>query len=425
MDRENHTPYRRRRRAGRQNPPTPRVRRRAIKAAARHPSRARGRYQPIRATKTVTLRDRKTGRRVIVRRTKVYANPRTSWGEIAYMGGGLIFGSIVSDILDRVVATRQPDGGNNPRYAVDAANAILTRPDGIRIGAQLALIIGSFLLAGRMSKGKAGNAGNVLVGVGFGAIARTGLQVWNGWIAPMLWPVAKGDEMDISNRLYSWEQPWNQSWLEANNIAQGKPTAPGQSGKDGKLPAEFITNTAAPATSSTTSGPPAGRQPGKIEGDAARGRQRLEGAQTQTVGSTTGGCGCGGKCGGSGGCKKNAGDIICTCPECADAIRQGFVPPHAPGYGGSDTTTRVEEVPVTVPLRSPMLLPAEVVRETSDNIERVRTGSRDRADSMTRADLVNRAQLGEPALSSRLLPPSPVVSPLGARSERYTVSLRG
>lgn len=283
------------------------------------------RFKKLSVTRSTRMVDRRTGRKVVVRTRRMLSNPATSWRELGFITGGVVLGMVAADMVGRWVVTRKPAGGNHDFYADDAARRIAAAPTGERVMAQGAVGIAALALSSRMKN----MPGNLLFGMAIGAFALTGLQILNAKVMPMIYGgVVNGDEMNLGNRLFPWEQEKQQAQLLVEFAETSKPDSIAQQGKNGKLPAPYAiyatsTTTTPPATDSALKAPGTQGLPAET-----RARENLNRGSAGTgKPGKVGGCG--------GGCNK-----MCSCPACLDAWQNGFVAPHSPAYrnGGEGGT---------------------------------------------------------------------------------------
>jgi hypothetical protein len=129
--------------------------------------------------------------------------------------GGVGFGFIIADMLDRYVATRKPAdsmaaaggtaaAGQRPWYGRNAAAAQRRRPDGIRLGSQaigaLVAMAGAYFTRNmRILPWLLGGAA-----VGFGA--NLFKMLWDWWVAPAMLKVDPAKPLSFANRIYPLEQ---------------------------------------------------------------------------------------------------------------------------------------------------------------------------------------------------------------------------
>lgn len=250
--------------------------------------------------------------------------------------GGVAFGLIVADFVDRFVATRRPrdsEGttpgqmvkGLNPWYGRNAAAAIRMRPDAMRLGVQALGAIGSMAAAYftrnvRIVPWLLGGAA-----IGFGSNLMKQLVDW--YLMPFLFKVDKPDEVSLANRLYSLEQPAVQdeisrlftNWAQVPNLSAqqldpipaGAIQSPLTIGK-GQLPAAGQSAIALAGT------PQRDPQPQPLVAAGNRGVGHANGQRQKMATGRLGmcsSCGGGGGGGANGWCWSDCPDLCSSCGE--------------------------------------------------------------------------------------------------------------
>jgi hypothetical protein len=206
------------------------------------------------------------------------SNPHGNWMGIAIFSGAALGGFIVGGIVDRLVATRTPSGGQHPWYGPDAAALIAARPDAMRIGVGLVAPVGLLFLAKYADKKGHSKTSYVTSGFAVGWLIHTGASLYYSFIVPKAFEVTKGDEETISNRIYSDSQPW--LYDNADNIRTdllkraepGKDAAGYPEGQKEPLPAVWDT-TLQDAIKMVATGQPIPGTQGSLAGPKEQTRQ--------------------------------------------------------------------------------------------------------------------------------------------------------
>lgn len=207
------------------------------------------------AVRRTTTYSGRTGKLTVTQTFLRAANPVNDMGRLGLLALGMLAGTVGVDVLDRFIATRAGDA-KYPWYSHDAARRIMTRPDGVRIGAQAAFVVASGALAVGAYKYKMPIAATIFAGVAIGGAVKTAADLLRTRVMPLLFSVEKGNERSVGNRLYPLEQDALQTEEEKKIEAQNKDwkSAPSQGGTDELLPAEFLFKPAAAAPSTGTGG---------------------------------------------------------------------------------------------------------------------------------------------------------------------------
>lgn len=123
---------------------------------------------------------------------------------LAITAGGVGLGLVLSNLVDRYVATRTPEDGNNPWYGSAAAAAQARRPDAMRLGAQAGLTVASMALTYWTRSGRV--LPWLFAGTTVGAAAGIVQKLVDWWVMPTLLEVKDPNEESLANRLYPVEQ---------------------------------------------------------------------------------------------------------------------------------------------------------------------------------------------------------------------------
>jgi hypothetical protein len=214
----------------------------------------------VRESTKANYRNRKTGRTLsITHIMKRIANPVGNWGNVAILGGGAVLGFVVTDAVDKLVATRAGDAPY-PYYAHDAQVRIMLRPDGVRIAAQTA-VIAAFFLGSYAAQNSMPKTAYFLAGAAIGSGVRLVSQLVIEMLMPKIFSVTKGTEKNIGNRVYPFHQDALQDAqakiIEAEDKAPKN--LPGQGGTADTLPDSYLypKAAAAPAAAPPPAAPPA------------------------------------------------------------------------------------------------------------------------------------------------------------------------
>ncbi len=311
----------------------------ARRRRSRFPSVPRS-YKRKNSRISIRAKNRKTGKRKVFVRTRAYkSNPMSDLGQLAVLGGGVVVGMVLSDLLRRYVATMAPKGAKEPTYSYMSGERFAAHPDGMQYAAQGALgLLG--LGAAYLTMKKSPGISRFLAGVGVGALAQAVLEVVNFAVMPSLFSSKEG-EKTLGNRLYPMEQKYQQDFL-TNQIKQEN-TALGT----GALVSNIGQGTVGPAPAAgTTAGhrglaglpaPQQTRQLPPAQGQGARPSSQGQGQLAGTPGQVG--------CGGAGGCGQKAasgctGGRNCGCPSCSGAdVGFGTIAPAADRGATNGVTT--------------------------------------------------------------------------------------
>ncbi len=259
---------------------------------------------------SVKTKNRKTGRQKSFVKTRSYkSNPMSDLGQLAVLGGGVLAGAILADLLRRFVVTMAPKGGKEPFYGNLASERIdSAHPTGMAYAAQGLLGAGSLGLAYAVRR-KSPGAATFLAGLGIGALVQVGLDLFSYVVAPAVLKSKDINEKVIGNRLYPLQQEHSQKYV--NDIIKGenkgieaggayKPdgTAAGFRGQTHGLPQGQGQRQLPPANTGAFRPAQQNTRGGQVAG--------LPQQATGQVGCPGGGCG-------QGGC---TGGRNCNCPSC-------------------------------------------------------------------------------------------------------------
>lgn len=274
--------------------------------------------------RTVTRAKKGREVRTIVRYRRFKDNPLSDMGKIAMLGGGVVVGLVLSDMLRRYVATMAPKGGKEPFYGTPAAERVSVAPDAMQLGAQalLGVVAGGAAYAWRK---KSPGATTFFAGVAIGSIGLALLEGINFFLMPKILPAANISEKKLGNRLYVFEQKYGQEYIKADITKQNEAIAAGKTvNPDGGTIAGFRGVGALPPAQQTRALPPPARA-NAVGQPAAQNNSVGAPADQNSVGC--GGYGCGGGC---------TGGRNCGCAKC-----RGFMPsnealvPPGQSYGAS------------------------------------------------------------------------------------------
>lgn len=129
---------------------------------------------------------------------------------LAVTGAGLGFGLVVSELVDRYVATRTPapqadgSGGKHPWYGRNAAIAYQRRPDGVRLAVQGGGAVVALMLTGMTRKMPI--VPFLAAGTTLGFAANLFQKLFNWYVLPKVLKVKEPGETSLANRLAPLEQ---------------------------------------------------------------------------------------------------------------------------------------------------------------------------------------------------------------------------
>lgn len=155
-------------------------------------------------------------------RTYSMSNPRGNWGNVALMFGGLLGGYIIGGMVDALIATRTPSGGQHPWVGPDAVNMKAARPDGMRIVGGVvgsAAMVGISIWTGRRGWHK---TSYVVAGLGLGWALQTAMSLYWAYVVPKIFTVAKTTEETFANRYAPEAQSYQYASTEAATAALNK-----------------------------------------------------------------------------------------------------------------------------------------------------------------------------------------------------------
>lgn len=156
-------------------------------------------------------------------------NPMIDASAMHLVVGALSLGTslFLVDMIDKRIAVMTPTNGNHAWIGHDAVLRQMQKPGAARLGTQLGVgVVGA--LATKMLASRSPMAAFVVGGL---AAASLGTLVYNGlrwYLAPMIWPVTNGNEVNFGNEVYPIEQTKVQTAIAAivkDQDAAGKASA--------------------------------------------------------------------------------------------------------------------------------------------------------------------------------------------------------
>jgi hypothetical protein len=270
-------------------------------------------YRRLKSRVSVQAKHRRTGKRRTFKKVAAYkSNPMGDLGKFAVLGGGVLVGAILADMLRRYVDTMAPKGGKEPFYGNLASERIDSyHPSNMAYLAQAGLGAAGMGL-GFLARKKSPAVSTFLWGLGLGAFVNVGLELFSYVVAPALMKSDNINDKNIGNRLYPLQQKHSQDYVKSIIDAENKGIEAGGKYKpDGT--AAGLPGRGAVAGLPQGQGqqhrqlPPANATGYRPQPQGARGGQ-VAGlpAQAGQVGCPGGGCG-------GGGC---TGGRNCSCPKC-------------------------------------------------------------------------------------------------------------
>ncbi len=152
-----------------------------------------------------TYRNARSGTAITIKRIRTRENPALTTKETLVAGTALAAGMMLSDMVDRAVATRPPAGQQEPLYGAQAAAAVRAKSDGLRLGVQLAGA--ASLGAAAYYAGNRNRAASIgLSGLSAGFFVKFLTKVLSDYAMPALFKVTASSERTLANRLYADSQ---------------------------------------------------------------------------------------------------------------------------------------------------------------------------------------------------------------------------
>ncbi len=263
----------------------------------------------------IRARSRKTGEiRTVVKYRRFKSNPIGDVAKIAMLGGGVVLGLVLSDMLRRYVATMAPKGGKEPFYGTPAAERTTVAPDAMQLGAQLGLAAlfggGAFLV-----RKKSPGAMTFLAGAAIGAGGLAILEAINFFMMPKILPAKTISEKVLGNRLYVVEQKYGQDYL---NDDIKKQNAAIEAGKTVNPDGGAVMGVRGVGSAPQHRALPPPARANAVAGAPQRQGNSVSGPPQQNA------VGCGGGCG-QGGC---SGGRNCGCASCSGGMSEALLPPR-------------------------------------------------------------------------------------------------
>ena len=174
-------------------------------------------------------RRRSSGRRRAFRDNPFGATGKApNWKSIAAMVVSIGVGFSVARLINDIIATRTPPGGNHPWYGDAATIRLMAKPSGLQLGAQAGILAAGVLGAYAARKYETLSYG--LFGLGIGAGVNLFSMIFTNWVAPKLSAAPTGLEMNAGNRFWRMQQEPVQGVLKMGIDAQNAmgANAPGQ-----------------------------------------------------------------------------------------------------------------------------------------------------------------------------------------------------
>lgn len=174
----------------------------------------------------------------IIRIERVYPkeNPvvLSTTNDMIGAGGGLLLGLLLSDVTDRLIATRAPKDAKDALIGPAAARAIRSKPDAVRMGAQLGGAV-AFGAAAYGMRNYSAIGAHIAGGITLGFLIRLFAQVVGGHVMPAVFKAQSPAEKSFSNRAYAdvqaWEQEGAQPAVPATPPAPATPAGADQPGQ--------------------------------------------------------------------------------------------------------------------------------------------------------------------------------------------------
>jgi hypothetical protein len=241
-----------------------------------------------------------TGAIIQIQRVYPKENPTMSTYDAVGAGGGLLVGLVLSQMVDRGLATRAPEGKTEALYGMEATAALRTKADAVRVGAQLAGAV-LFGAGSYFSRNYSSVASYTMGGTSAGFLVGFLLQIIGDYAMPAFFKASSPADKTFSNRYYADKQDWTQQ-----GATPALPAAP----PAGSTPAS-TTETSYPTGGTQMGWPGMVGTPMLLPPGAFQPRHRDYGPVASAVpaGSMAG---AGGTFGGCGSC----GDTSGNCPTC-------------------------------------------------------------------------------------------------------------
>lgn len=138
-------------------------------------------------------------------------------------GGGLLLGLLLSDVTDRLIATRAPKDAKDALIGPAASRAIRSKPDAVRMGAQLGGAV-AFGAAAYGMRNYSAIGTHIAGGMSLAFLIRLFAQVVGGHVMPAVFKAQSPAEKSFSNRAYADVQAWEQEGAQPAVLAA--PPAP-------------------------------------------------------------------------------------------------------------------------------------------------------------------------------------------------------